>query len=160
MTVATCFPPLTKGKFKRYAYSGVSPRGIPFGVGVFSDQSGQTHPVIADGEENNLDFLPHMTGLDVRLVTTERGYRLAPWSEQFGPTQAAVVERLHNPDEAQMPIGLDEPEAEASVAMPGQPESFSLAADLRGIIDAAAEVAQRRGMACGGWVLVPVPKPC
>ena len=153
MTATTTQALITRGVVEKRCFFSESPAGDPFGVVVVRDASGATHPALGCGKEFPLDFISLTVGHEVRLTPTEKGLRLSPWAQQPDELQEAVIARMEAgetlAEESHAPF-VEPPEAPSSDPL------ATVVPHLHELISAAGKAAQEHGMACGGWLFLPL----
>jgi len=154
----------TRARVERVVHFATSPLGHGYAVLVVADSQGATHTCLSDNREVNPDYVPLLSGCDVRVVPTEKGLRLARWETQFTEVHETVIERLENPlpDPQRVRVpSVEVPDPESAKrgegdGLPSTDEILSVTPHLREIVGWVGETAQREGLAACGYIFIPL----
>ncbi|CAK6701166.1 hypothetical protein BBFGKLBO_03035 [Synechococcus sp. CBW1107] len=137
----------TQSPLDSVLYSRESPRGIPYAVGLATDNEGRRHTVLAAGEDIDPDHFRLLEGQDLSLRVTENGVRVRPIAEQPPRVQNHLNEML----------AREEPPVERRNAPPRATHG-EYGTPLPKLAELATTVAQQAaelGLATAMWVHLP-----
>ena len=130
----------------------------PYSVGLVSDKNGIEHTVLIASEEFDLNKVPFLNGLEVRVQPTELGIRLKPLSMQSETFLKVLTERLvkspaDDTDADQCTVG-DNLNNNSDIESRGD-ERLSAMPALRSLISRVASECQKHQLAAAAWLFLP-----